>query len=111
MNPRRTETRARQVAGWAVEQRTATMEMRSRSSITEPDYLDVFALTGDLPARSPEHWARALFEEVAGRTGQVVWRVLLGLRLSGRGAGSAWPAGRSGPATTGGFGSRRAVAG
>ncbi len=88
MNPRRTETAARQVASRAVEQRQATEEMRNRSSITDPDYLDLFVLIGDLPIRSPEQWARALFEEVAGRTGQFVWRVLLGLRLSRRGSGA-----------------------
>ena len=87
MNPRSAETSAKQSANRAVVQRAATEEMRSRSSIIDPDYLDLFVLIGDLPVWSPEQWARALFEEVAGRTGQFVWRVLLGLRLSGRGSG------------------------
>ncbi|WP_418960157.1 DUF2867 domain-containing protein [Streptomyces tritici] len=52
-------------------------------------YADVFTLTAaGASARSPEQWARALFEEVAGRQGQFIWRGLLGLRLR-RGTGSA----------------------
>ncbi len=82
MSPRRTKTTAWQSAGWVVERRETTKVIRSRSSIKEPDYIDLFVIVGDLPVRSPEQWARALFEEVAGSTGQVVWRVLLGLRLS-----------------------------
>ncbi|WP_406859078.1 DUF2867 domain-containing protein [Streptomyces sp. HUAS MG47] len=45
-------------------------------------YADLFTLTAPGVSESaPEQWARALFEEVAGRQGQFVWRVLLGLRL------------------------------
>lgn len=56
--------------------------VRAVSGIPDPDYVDVFTLTtagaGNTP---PERWARAAFEEVAGRGGQFIWRVLLGLRL------------------------------
>ena len=70
--------------------------VRNRSSITKPDYVDLFVLTGDLPIRPPEDWARALFEKVAGRTGQFIWRGLLGLRLSTRGSDVAgWTVGAS----------------
>ncbi|MFG2332543.1 DUF2867 domain-containing protein [Streptomyces sp. NPDC048604] len=45
-------------------------------------YADLFTLTAPGASQStPEQWARALFEEVAGLQGQFVWRVLLGLRL------------------------------
>jgi hypothetical protein len=52
------------------------------SSITDPNYADLFTMTGQVPRRSPEHWARVMFEDVAGRAGQFIWRVLLGLRLT-----------------------------
>ncbi|MFF8609571.1 hypothetical protein ACF06X_26990 [Streptomyces sp. NPDC015346] len=41
-------------------------------------------MTDDAPHRSPEQWARAAFEDVAGLQGQFVWRILLGLRLKRR---------------------------
>ncbi|MEU6238499.1 hypothetical protein, partial [Kitasatospora sp. NPDC047058] len=44
-------------------------------------YTDTFALATDGTASSPERWARALFEDVAGLQGQFIWRALLGLRL------------------------------
>lgn len=54
-------------------------------SPTDPDYIDVFTLiTHDASHRSPEQWARAAFEDVAGLQGQFIWRVLLGLRLQRR---------------------------
>lgn len=55
--------------------------MRALGTMTDPGYADVFTMTGGVRGKSPEQWARALFEEVAGRSGQFVWRVLLGLRL------------------------------
>ncbi|MFI6285373.1 hypothetical protein ACIBCM_11550 [Streptomyces sp. NPDC051018] len=51
------------------------------STLTDPGYADLFTMTAGVPGSSPEQWARALFEDVAGRGGQFVWRVLLGLRL------------------------------
>ncbi|WP_031479788.1 hypothetical protein [Streptomyces bicolor] len=56
--------------------------IRALSTITDPGYVDLFTMTGGIPDRSPEQWARALFEDAAGRAGQFVWRVLLGLRLT-----------------------------
>ncbi|MGW2207071.1 hypothetical protein [Streptomyces sp. NPDC001774] len=54
-------------------------------SPTDPDYIDVFTLTtNDASHRSPDQWARAAFEDVAGLKGQFIWRVLLGLRLKRR---------------------------
>ncbi|MEU2394639.1 DUF2867 domain-containing protein [Streptomyces sp. NPDC007369] len=53
-------------------------------------YVDLFTLTAEgASRRSPEQWARALFEDVAGRQGQFIWRVLLGLRLRGAPSASA----------------------
>ncbi|MFK0259000.1 hypothetical protein [Streptomyces sp. NPDC090445] len=56
-------------------------EIRALSTMADPGYVDVFTLVGGVPGRSPEQWAKALFEDAAGRAGQFVWRVLLGLRL------------------------------
>lgn len=59
--------------------------IRSLSTFDDPDYADLFALTTDDAAHtSPEQWARAAFEDVAGFQGQVIWRVMLGLRLKWR---------------------------
>ncbi|MEV0443794.1 hypothetical protein AB0I84_31175 [Streptomyces spectabilis] len=61
------------------------------STMERPDYVDLFTLSGGVPGRSPEEWAKALFEDVAGRSGQFVWRVLLGLRLrAARGRVAGW---------------------
>jgi len=59
--------------------------IRSLSTLTSPDYVDLFTITTDGAAgRSPEQWARAGVEDAAGLAGQFVWRVLCGLRLARR---------------------------
>ncbi|MEU0085122.1 hypothetical protein [Streptomyces sp. NPDC006274] len=59
--------------------------IRSLSTFDDPDYADLFALpTDDAAHTSPEQWARTAFEDVAGFQGQVIWRVMLGLRLKRR---------------------------
>ncbi|WP_252435615.1 hypothetical protein [Pseudonocardia humida] len=59
--------------------------VRGLGAMTDPDYLDVFTLTtGDAADWTPEQWARAMFDDVAGWQGQVLFRVLLGLRLARR---------------------------
>ena len=64
-----------------VHQHEVSDHIRSLSTMTSPDYVDVFAAsTNDTPG-SPEEWARALVEDAAGVGGQVGWRVVLGLRL------------------------------
>ncbi|HST66402.1 MAG TPA: hypothetical protein VLM05_14550 [Mycobacteriales bacterium] len=45
------------------------------------DYADRFVLATDAEA-SPERWARAMFGDVPSPGEVVIWRVLLGLRLS-----------------------------
>ncbi|WP_251022867.1 hypothetical protein [Streptomyces sp. ISL-10] len=57
-------------------------QIRALSTMTDPSYVDVFTMTGGVPGRSPEQWARIMFEDVAGRAGQFIWRALLGLRLT-----------------------------
>ncbi|GAA3471292.1 hypothetical protein [Nonomuraea roseola] len=60
-------------------------EVRALSTLADPDYVDLFTIvTGAAAPRSPEQWARAAFEDVAGLKGQFIWRVLLGLRLQRR---------------------------
>jgi hypothetical protein len=54
-------------------------EIRALSPLTEPGYVDAFSMTGGIPGRSAERWARAMFEDVAGIN--ALWRVLLGLHL------------------------------
>jgi hypothetical protein len=56
-------------------------EIRALSTMADPDYVDLFTMAGGIPGRSPEQWARAMFEDVLGRDAQFVWRVLMGLRL------------------------------
>ncbi|MFD0360486.1 hypothetical protein ACFQZZ_03370 [Nocardia sp. GCM10030253] len=59
--------------------------VRALSTIADPDYVDLFTLvTSDASSWSPEQWARAAFEDVAGLAGQFIWRALLGLRLERR---------------------------
>lgn len=55
------------------------------ATVADPDYIDLFTLvTPDAAVWSPEQWARAAFEDVAGLQGQFIWRVLLGMRLASR---------------------------
>ncbi len=55
--------------------------IRSLSPMADPGYVDLFTMTSGVPGRSPEQWARAMFEDVLGGRAQFVWRVLMGLRL------------------------------
>jgi hypothetical protein len=64
----------------------------SLSSVPEIDYVDRFALATDVHA-SPEQWARAMFGDVPTLGELVIWRAVLGLRLSRR----------PGPATVAGW--------
>jgi len=58
--------------------------IRSLSGLARPDYVDLFTVgTSETAGASPEEWARAAVE-AAGLGGQVVWRVLCGLRLAWR---------------------------
>ncbi|WP_412074928.1 hypothetical protein ACLF6K_02125 [Streptomyces xanthophaeus] len=57
-------------------------QIRALSTMTDPSYVDLFTMSGGVPGRSPEQWARVLFDDVAGRGGQFVWRIPLGLRLT-----------------------------
>ncbi|WP_431951799.1 hypothetical protein [Nocardia lijiangensis] len=59
--------------------------IRALGTLADPDYIDVFTLVASDAANwSPEQWARAAFEDVAGLQGQFIWRVVLGLRLDSR---------------------------
>jgi len=62
------------------------------SSLPGIDYADHVTLATDVDA-TPEQWARAMFGDVPSVAGRLIWRGLLGLRLS---------RGRS-PATVGGW--------
>jgi hypothetical protein len=66
---------ARQIAG----------DTRALSSLPEIDYVDLFTLELDSdPGVSPERWARAMFGHVPSVGERLIWRGLLGLRLSSR---------------------------
>lgn len=56
-------------------------EILALSTMADPGYVDVFTMDSGVPGRSPEQWARTMFEVVLGRDAQFVWRVLLGMRL------------------------------
>ncbi|MGH8875801.1 MAG: hypothetical protein ACRD0P_00395 [Stackebrandtia sp.] len=66
-----------------------------RELIGDHDHADVVTLTtGDAATWTPEQWARAAFGDAAGRSGQFIWRVVLGLRLKRRtrpGQVAGWP--------------------
>jgi hypothetical protein len=67
------------------QQRNVPETTRSRSTLTSPDYVDLFTITrAGAAGGSPEQWARAAVEDAAGLAGQFVWRVLCGLRLERR---------------------------
>ena len=55
--------------------------IRARSSLPDADYADVFTLSTDAKA-TPEQWARAMFGDAPSIPGQLIWRGLLGLRLT-----------------------------
>ncbi len=69
----------------AVGPRNVPEAIQSLSTMENPDYVDLFTLTTPgAHERSAEQWARAMFEDIAGIKAQLIWRVLLGLRLSWR---------------------------
>jgi hypothetical protein len=63
-----------------LQQRNVPETIRSLSTMASHDYVDLFKV-GAAEDRSPEQWARAGVDRAAGLAGQLVWRVLLGLRL------------------------------
>ena len=55
--------------------------METHSSLPGIDYADRFSLATDAEA-GPEQWARAMFGDVPSAGEVLIWRVVLGLRLS-----------------------------
>jgi hypothetical protein len=55
--------------------------VRALSSLPDIDYVDHFSLPTDAEA-TPEQWARAMFGDVPTVAERLIWRGLLGLRLS-----------------------------
>jgi hypothetical protein len=62
--------------GWA----NLPADVRSRSSIDNPDYADLFTIDTDAEAGA-EQWARAMFGDVASPLERLLWRGILGLRV------------------------------
>ncbi|MGP3974057.1 DUF2867 domain-containing protein [Streptomyces sp. 8N114] len=54
---------------------------RALSSLPEIDYVDRFTLATDAGA-TPEQWARAMFGDTPSAAERLIWRGLLGIRLS-----------------------------
>jgi hypothetical protein len=77
--------------GSAVGTHNIPESIRTLSSLPDIDYADQFTLTTDADA-TPERWARAMFGDVPSIAEQLIWRGLLGLRLS-RGRSPATVAG------------------
>ncbi|RBY79780.1 hypothetical protein DQ238_09020 [Geodermatophilus sp. TF02-6] len=75
-------------AGWTHE---IPESVRALSSLPGIDYADRFTLATDVDA-TPEQWARAVFGDVPSIAELLIWRGLLGLRLS-RGRSPATVAG------------------
>ncbi|MGS2617838.1 hypothetical protein ACVCAH_25440 [Micromonospora sp. LZ34] len=65
--------------------------VRALSSLPDIDYADQFTLCTDADA-TPEQWARAMFGDVPSVAELLIWRGLLGLRLT-RGRSPATVAG------------------
>jgi hypothetical protein len=78
-------------AGSAVGTPNIPGSIRALSSLPAIDYVDLFTLSTDADA-SPEQWARAMFGDVPSIAEQLIWRGLLGIRLS-RGRSPATVAG------------------
>ena len=58
--------------------------VRSLTTFTDPDYVDLFTVTTPAAADRPaEEWARAVLGYAGGRPARVLWR-LMGLRLGPR---------------------------
>ncbi|HEX3752229.1 MAG TPA: hypothetical protein VHW06_16795 [Streptosporangiaceae bacterium] len=55
--------------------------VRALSSVSRPDYADLFTLSTDVEA-APERWARAMFGHAPSAGEGFIWRGLLGLRLA-----------------------------
>ena len=55
--------------------------VRALSSLPDIDYTDQFTLSTEADA-TPEQWARAMFGDVPSVAELLIWRGLLGLRLS-----------------------------
>jgi hypothetical protein len=55
--------------------------IRTLSSLPAVDYVDRFTIATDADA-TPERWARAMFGDVPSAAEQLIWRGILGLRLS-----------------------------
>ncbi|GII04025.1 DUF2867 domain-containing protein [Planobispora takensis] len=67
--------------GGAVGTSNVPRSAHALSSLPDADYADRFTLLTDMDA-SPERWARAMFGDVPGAAELLIWRGLLGLRLS-----------------------------
>src|SRR5256885_1617934 len=58
---------------------------RSLSTLERFDYSDFFTAAARIASgKPPEDLARALVDDAVGLSGQLVWRVMLGLRLASR---------------------------
>ena len=55
--------------------------VRALSSLRDIEYADQFSLSTEAHA-TPQRWARAMFGNVPSATERLIWRGLLGLRLS-----------------------------
>lgn len=67
--------------GSAVGTHAVPEAVQSLSSLSHIDYVDLFTLATDAVA-TPEQWARAMFGDVPTAGERLIWRGLLGLRLS-----------------------------
>lgn len=65
-----------------VAMRDVPADIRSLSTISEPDYADMFRLMTSATETTAEAWARAMYEDTLGARGQFIFSVILGLNLA-----------------------------
>ena len=61
--------------------REVPADIRSLSTMNEPDYVDMFTLDATTETTA-ETWARAIYEDSLGARGRFVFGVILGLELA-----------------------------
>jgi hypothetical protein len=65
-----------------VQHRVIPEAIRAHGAMADPDYTDFTAMACGAGDRSPEQWARAMFQDaISSRTGRLILRGLLRLRL------------------------------
>jgi hypothetical protein len=113
-NRRRREDGSLAIVDVAVGPENVPASVRALSSLADSDYVDMVTLQANTDTgaavdadATPEQWARAMFGDVPSLAERLIWRGLLGLRLSRGRSPDTVAAGSSPPVAKTGSGSRR----